>query len=195
MQRAEDSSSRLAPDPARSGLKPTTAFLFLLLVITAIGALVFLTRPTPAPQPTGTTTATEPSFALTNEEAIARFEDLTQVRLRAYSTHDVSLLSSLYTEDSRVAPVASQELRRLAREGVSDVSTYATQHVQVISNTPSEVRLEEQVRINPRFLDEQGKEVTGQTKLVARTIVWTLHLQGSEWLIYDALITKSQVLK
>lgn len=192
MQRAEDSSSRLAPDPARSALKPTTAFVLLLLVITAIGALVFLTRPTPAPQPTGTTTAIEPSFALTNDEAIARFEDLAKIRQRAYASHDISLLGSLYTRDSLVGPMAAKELRKLNRDGVSDLSDYDTQVLEVITNASREIKLREVVVVTPRFVEEGGENVTVNAPTAREVVTWTLRLENNQWLIYDALITDSR---
>src|SRR5688500_13048480 len=98
MQRAEDSSSR-AVQPERSGLKPTTAFLLLLVGASVIAGVLYLTRPEAAPTPTGSETPNEPNFALTNEEAIARFEELNAQRIAMYEERDITLADQFLASD------------------------------------------------------------------------------------------------
>ena len=195
--RAEGSSSRLVPEPepTRPAVSPATAFLLLVLVLVAIGALIFFTRPDAPPPPEQSTTASEPNFALTDAEAIARFEELAEVRRRAYASQDVSLLSSLYTSDSVVAPLAEKEIRRLNREGVSDVSSYQTLRLTVTSNSSQEISLREVVLVRPRFVDKKGNDVTVGDKKIREVVRWTLRLEGSEWLIHDAVIQASDSLR
>lgn len=197
MQRAEDSSSRLAPEPAspRPAVKPTTAFLLLLLLLAVVGAAIYLTRPTPAPVPTGTTSAPAADFSLTNEEAIARFQELASVRRQAYADHDITLLATLYTHDSRVASLAMKELRRLNRDRVSDLSMYETLQVDVLSNRPDSIKMREVVLVTPKFVDNHGKDITVNSEVTQETVVWTLHLEDDAWRVYDALITKSSVVR
>ena len=195
MQRVEESSSR-AIQPERSGLKPTTAFLLLLSGAVAVAGVLYLTRPEPAPSPTTTTTTTtKPNFALTDSEAIARFEELAEIRARAYSSHDPTLLNSLYTDDSVVRSIAAKELRRLNKDGVSDVSIYDTKQLTVLSNEPTQIRLEEVVVVTPKFVDANGRNVTEAGPAAREVVLWTLQLEGGVWLVDDALITKSTPVK
>ena len=193
MQRAED-RSRLVPESEepRAGLRPPTAFLLLLLVVAAVGATLYLTRPTPAPAPSNTTTAAAPDFSLTDQEAIERFEELSQLRTQAFATHDQSLLESMYTDGSVVGPVAVKEIERLTRDGVSDVSTYNTKRLTVVSNLPDEIQLKEVVVVTPRFVDAQGEDVTVGRETTREVVMWTLRLERSSWLIHDAVITRSE---
>ena len=197
MQRAEGPSSRLAPEPTptRPSLSPPVAFLLLAVVIGIIGAIFYLTRPDAPATPTNPNAAQEPDFSLTNEEAITRFEELSDIRQQAYASRDVTLLSSLYTENSVVGPAAAKELRSLNRDGVSDVSVYETQEVTVVSNSDTEIELKELVLIQPKFVDESGADVTVEPKTIREIVLWTLRLEDTQWLVHDAVITKSRVVR
>ena len=187
-------SPRVAP-PERSGLKPTTAFFLLLLGASAIAGVLYLTRPDPAPTPTGTQTAPKPNFALTNEEAIARFEELASIRARAYSSRDLTLLDSLYTHQSVVREMAARDLQQLNRDGVSDVSVYDTRNLTVLSNQTEEIEIREVVVVTPRFVDEKGRDVTSEGAVTREVVTWTLRLEDDTWLIHDALVTQSTEVK
>lgn len=175
----------------RSGLKPTTAFLLLLLGAALVAVVFYLSKPDPAPTPTGDKTNTAPNFALTNEQAITRFKELADVRFRAYSTHDLTLLESLYTSGSLVRSIAARELRQLNRDGVSDISRYDTRKLSVLSNESDEIRIEEIVVVTPRFVDANGEDVTSKGVVTREVVTWTLRLEDGAWLIHDALLTES----
>lgn len=196
MQRADDSSSRLGTQPAspRSGLKPTTAFVLLLLLIAAVGGAILLTRPDSAPTPTNTDTPTEPNFALTNEEAIARFEELHQLELQAYRSADPSLVDEVFTVDSPIAKFVQREVAMLVRDRVVARPQYTNLSIAVIANTGEEIQLQQSAIVESHFFDSRGREITSDTARQRQTILWTLHLGESSWLLHDAVVTKSRDL-
>lgn len=110
MQRAEESSSRLVPEPTptRPTVSPPIAFLALLLAIAILGTIVFLTRPDAPATPTQPTTS-QPDFSLTNEEAVTRFEELNAMRVEMYESRDITLASEFLTPTSPLRKVAETE--------------------------------------------------------------------------------------
>lgn len=198
MQRAEGPSSRLVPEPSptRPSLSPPVAFLLLAVVIGALGAIFYLTRPDTPVTPTNPNAAQQqPDFSLTNEEAITRFEELQIMVQEAYANHDVTLLSSVYASDSPIGAIAARELRRLARDGVFDLTAFDTKSVEIVGHDAREIRLEEIVVVTPRFEDKQGNNVTSESKVVRQTVEWMLHLENGQWLLYDALVTDASVIR
>ena len=67
---------------ATGPLSPTKAFAVLLALAAAAGAFLFFTTPDDPSPTTPTTIPESTNFALTNEEAIARFKELDALRLR-----------------------------------------------------------------------------------------------------------------
>ena len=195
MQRAEDPSSRVAAGPTRGGLRPATAFLLLSALVGVVTAIVLLTRPAAAPPPATTKTSTEPNFALTNEEAIARFEHLHSRELKAYASADPSMLEGLFTPQSPVAPTVRREVRRLVRDRVVALTTYDTRSLSVVANTPSEIHLRQVAIVTARFMDSSGRDITRTAPVQKQTIQWTLQLVESDWRLHDAVIKESKVLK
>lgn len=196
MQDASSSPSRLLPEPepTRTGLSPTVAFLLLAALIAIVGIVIFLLRPDPVAPSGASDTTTEPSFALTNEQAIARFEELNDRLNQAFEQRDVSLLSSVYTANSPALQVAEREIRQLKKDRVFDRSTYETLKVRVVASSDSEVVLRERTLIHTRFESEAGKDVTSGPRQSIQLVEWTLRLQGTDWLIQDAVIKRSEVL-
>jgi hypothetical protein len=197
MQRAEGSSPARAvpePTPSRPGLSPIVAFLLLIAIIGAIGTLVFFLRPN-APPPTEPRSANEPNFALTDQQAIDRFEQLSEIRRQAYASADSTLLGALYTSDSVVGSLAEKELRQLKSDGVSDVSTYETKKLSVVDNEPTQIELREIVVVTPRFEDSTGSDVTTNPTIVREVVSWTLMLQEDTWLIHDAVVVSSDPIE
>ena len=165
------------------------------MVIVILGAIVFLIRPDAPATPSQPTTAQQPDFSLTNEEAITRFEELQMTVQQAYAVHDVTLLSSVYALDSPIGTIASRELRQLARDGVYDLTTFDTQSIEVVVNGPRRVELEEVVVVTPHFESEEGEEVTRKGKTVRQTVRWTLSFDDGRWLLFDALVTDATIVR
>lgn len=187
MQRAEESESR-----AR-GLTPLNAFLVGLGLLIAIAAAVLLSRPDEAPTPTPNPNP-EPAFALTDPEAIERFIELDSLRLRAYDKRDVSLVSEIFTSDSPIARKVSREIGLLRSENVLSKTQFEVKKVGVLGNTDDEIRILQRVVIFPRFVTESGRDVTRNARDELQTIHWTLHLEGTQWLLHNATITRVRAL-
>jgi hypothetical protein len=196
MQRAEDSSRLVSEsERPRTGLRPTTAFVLLLLLVAAVGAAIYLTRPTPAPTPSNTTKAAAPDFSLTDAEAIVRLEKLDALRQQAYSDVDPSLLNSIYASGSEVLRIALSDLKTLTSDRVRDESSYSTRFIDVRRNTPSRIVIIQHVEVAPHFIRNSGQEVTSGPQTIRRTIRWVMELLDSEWLIADSVITKARVIR
>lgn len=194
MQRAEGSSPPRAvpePSPARPGLSPLVAFLLLFAVIGAIGALAFLLRPD-APTPTEPRSATEPNFALTDAEAIERFEELQGLHILAYASHDSSLVSQVFVPGSTMSRTVSKELRQLARDRVLASVSYSSREVAVASSTHSEIQIRQVARVESSFVDESGEDITTAGRPEIQEILWTLQRVDDQWFISDSLIVDAQ---
>ena len=177
----------------RGPLSPVVAFALLLGVLAMLGTIVALTRPDTSTRPTTTTSeSTDTAVALTNEEAIARFEELNEMRFDAFSARDPSLVSRIYTADSRVSHKVSAEIRTLIREQVLDKSIEVTLSTSVVSNSPSEIRIREVARVTPQFVSERGRTVTSDSRPVVATRIWILRQQEEEWLVYDAIVKRAR---
>lgn len=198
MQRAQDSSTELVPrlDSPRTGLSPAIAFLLLAVVVALLAAAILLTRPEAQVEAAATNpTSTAPNFALTNEEAIARFKELHQMRVQAYRSLDAAVLPRIYESGSEVLAIALNDLRRLSRDGVRDTSIFRTKSLAVMTNESDEVTIEQVVDVAPRFVSRGGKEVTTGPREVRRHVLWTLSLQGTQWVVADAVVTRAVVVR
>lgn len=189
MQRAEE-PSRLASEPERSGLRPVVAFLLLLVVIAIIGVVALLTRADPAP-PGTTESRAEPTFALTDEEAITRFKELHQLELTAYRNADPSLVDEVFTPDSPIAPTVRREIRILVRDDVVARPEYSNQSISVLRTSYTEIEFEQVATVESHFFGPDGREITTDDAHQRQTIRWTMRLVDSSWLLHDAVITKA----
>ena len=192
MQGAGDTSSRLVsePEPTRTGLSPAIAFLLLLALIGLVGIGIFLLRPDPVPPTQTADTNSEPSFALTNAEAIARFEQLNEMRLMMYETRDVSLADQFLADGSPLRSVAAGEIRKLLRDEVFVDPQFRTTGIVVLGNGPEEIRIRQRVIEAPVFTDSRGNDVT-KTRPQRRVVDWTLVLQDSSWLLFQLEVVGS----
>lgn len=197
MQRAEDSSTELIPgtDPPRTGLSPALAFLLLVLVVALMAAAVFFTRPEAQVQATASDRgSTTPNFALTNEEAIGRFKELSSLLTQAYAQRDQSLFDSFLATGSPLFQTGTNEIRRLLRDNVTPVPHIKWTSIQVRENGRNEIVLRSIEIDRSRFLSG-NKDVTRQTRPIRRTVDWVLRLEGSEWLIYDSTVVRSEAIQ
>ncbi|MGH2746498.1 MAG: hypothetical protein ACRDKB_01055 [Actinomycetota bacterium] len=164
----------------------------LIPVAAAVLALFFVGRDTPGPS---TNARPAEGFALTDAEAIAKFEELNELRLRALRERDPSLLSLAFTPDSPAGQRVAASIRRLTRDSVLVRTSEETEEVSLSSNDPSEILLLQTVVVTPRFIDEQGKDVTQDPAVERWTVEWTLHRLSDRWLIHDAEIIESEPLR
>lgn len=176
-------------------LSPGKAFFLLLIPVVVAGLLaLFFVGRDEAPGPT-TSSRTAEGFALTDAEAIAKFEELNELRLRALRERDPSLLSLAFTPDSPIADNVAKSIRQLTRSGIIRRTAEETQSVVVISSDSAEIQIREIVVIDPLFVDESGKDVTGERFRERQTVEWTLRLVGDRWLLHDGLVIGAEPVK
>ena len=181
-----------APETTSKGINPATAFAVVAAVLVAIGLTWFFVKPEPA-EPVPPSTPTPADFSLTNEEAIARFNELDQLRIQAYETTDVSLISSFLTTDSPIRRNVESEIARLHRDDVSPEMQIEQKALKIITNG-DEVQLRQTVILDVLF-SQNGENVTRGGGAERQVILWTLRPESNTWLIYDATIQDARRIR
>jgi hypothetical protein len=196
MHTGQDATGRVSVARAKSGgvLSPGKAFFLLLIPVVAAGllALFFVGRDAPAPS---TNARPAEGLALTDAEAIAKFEELNELRLQALRERDPSLLSLAFTPDSPIVGNVSKSIRRLTRTNVTVENRETTESLSVISNDTAEIKVRQVVVLDPRFFAESGEEVTVDPVLERQIIEWTIHRIDDRWLLHDGLIVEATPVK
>ena len=189
--------SRGAARPARGPLSPVVAFVALIAVLALLGSIIFLTRPDTAKPPAPlTSTEEETHFALTDEEAMTRFEELEKLLIGTYLDRDPTLLSAYLAPESPLLKSISKDVQQLRRDRVIDATEFNTKRLQVISNEESEIVIRQVVTEDPSFLDERtGKDISSSQRTILETIDWTLRLESDEWLIFNSDVLRSRFVK
>jgi len=145
----------------------------------------------PDPNPGGAAgTNPEPDFSLTDEEAIERFQELDELRVQAYDTADINLVSH-FAGSGPFKDKVVQELRQLKVENVTASPDLDPKKLEITSNGSEQVTLQETVVIDIRFFNEAGKDVTTRGKPERRVIDWTLEYFDSGWLITESTVVKA----
>lgn len=194
LHEVSSSSQDAAPASPRPlpGGRAVGVFLVILAVLTSI--LVF-TRSThqavtPDNQQKQASTGSS-SFALTDKQAIAKFQELNRLRLRAYKQRDLSLIPVAFVPNSAISRTVRAEIQMLLRRSVVPRPKFRTLHLRVILNAPAEVQIEQRVLVGGRFVTQSGTNVTVRPARQTQTIHWTLKRRGSEWRISNSLIVKA----
>lgn len=178
-----------SPQP---GASPIKAFLIILALI-ILTTVIFLMTANGEESPDTTrspSTNSTPDFSLTDEEAIVRFTELNDLRLKSYFDRDVTLIDAFVASDSELRKMAYNEITDLLRDKVLIRSSFETRSLNVITNTSHSIVIEQLVVERPKVITESGKDITTDPQRELRTIEWTLVLDGSEWKVFDALVTK-----
>jgi len=139
--------------------------------------------------------SSEPDFSLTDEQAIARFNDLRDTALQATRNQDVSLILSVFTETSPMKNRLEAEVQRLKQNGVQERSEFERLDLTVTQNSPSFISLLEITDYFPCFKNESGNDVTVGPQAIRQEVEWTLALDGDQWLIEDSIIRDDRELK
>ena len=181
-----------APETSSTGMSQGWALAIVAGVLVTVGLTWYLTGS--SAEPTPTETPTPPDFSLTDEEAIARFKELDQLRQRMYRDRDASLVSVIYADGSPVQKRVLEDLQVLRRDRVLSRTTFETESLRVESTDAGEVKLMQVVVVDPNFVSESGSPVEGSNVTQRLTIEWTLVPQAGEWLLHDSVITDSEKL-
>ncbi len=173
-------------------MSPIKVFLALLGALAAITVVVLVTRPaaTNTIPPSGATVS--PDHSLTNAEAISRFKELKELRDRAYRERDVSLVPLIYTSAGRGRESVTKEIRSLLLDEVIDRTSFKTVNVSVVTNQPNEITLLQHAVVHPKFVTEDGKDITKTDDVQRNRVKWTLRLEESSWLVFDTLVVESR---
>ena len=167
-------------------MSPVRAFFLLGAVAAIVPLTILATRPEAAP-----TTAPEatrgPDFSLTDAEAIAEFERLNDMRIKAYKARDVSLLIEALATDSPLLTRGTQEIERLLLDAVLIQSRFVSENVEIVRNTSEEILVRQTEIEHPRVVTEGGRDVTAESSSQRRVIEWTLsHEEDYQWKLYDS---------
>jgi len=143
------------------------------------------------PRDGGATNGTsEPDFSLTDEQAIARFEELNERRVQAYETTDLAMVSR-FAGPGPFKDQVVDELRRLRRDKVTAKPLFDTESLTVTSNTPSRIQFEQSVLFDLRFFDESGEDVTSEGDPERLVIDWTMQHFDEGWLLTESVAIKA----
>ncbi len=147
----------------------------------------------PEPDPIGLDES-DPDFSLTNEQAVERFHELDEIRVRAYETVDIGLVSQ-FAYQGAFKDLIVDELRTLKREGVTASPTFKTESLSVTSNTTQRIELRQVVVFDIRFFDENGDDVTDESGRERLTVEWELSSTDRGWLMLKADILDAESLE
>jgi hypothetical protein len=138
---------------------------------------------------------TSDEFALTDAEAIEKFEELNELQLQVGRMRDLSLVSRVFVPGSPIAGRASQSVRKMLKHNVIDDLQIETLRLQVISNTPAQLVIRETSVEYPCIRTESGDDVTRGPTAIREVIDWTLVKRTSEWRLYDAAMKRHRALE
>lgn len=174
-----------------------------VLVLAAVAGLAFYlfsrSDETARPNPTQDRdmSQNENSYALTDQEALEKFDELEGLLIRAYKERDVTLTRLFTAPDAKETMQGiDNEIEGLLRSGAIDKTTFRRVSVEVLSNQPTEVQIQEVMIIKPRFVAEKTREdVTRTGRPERRTVIYTMRRYGVDWKFYDAVIIDAEPLK
>ena len=182
----------------RGAVSPAVAFSVLVLVLAGILAGFALlerddTEGQPAVTPQGT--PTEEDLSLTDDEAIARLDEIETLRIQALEKRDPDLLDGAFTSNGPAIGRLTKSIRMLIADGVRlRQRAYDVAESEVILNSQSTIRIRRTVRVNIQFTDESGRRVTEGTGAERQVLVAVLKRVAGEWLFHDGRIVEATPL-
>lgn len=161
------------PTPRPQWVRMVAIAALAMLAGFVIAAVQSVTGSEVEPTPDGGLGGSEPDFSLTDEEAIARFEELNALHVRAYENADIGLVSQF----AGPGPFKDQvvgELRQLQKDNVTASPLFETRELRVTSNAPNHIEMRQTVIFDVRFLDESGKDITKESGRERLVVDWSL---------------------
>ena len=195
----QETKPRTPADDSPAPRPPWIRAVAIVASVALLGGVLYATwqaaagTDDPEPDPIGLDEP-EPDFSLTDEEAIARFHELDEIRVRAYETADIALVSQ-FARQGAFKDLIVDELRTLKREGVTASPTFKTESLSVISNTTQRIELKQVVVFDIRFFDENGEDVTDESGRERLTVQWELSSTDRGWLMLKADIVDAESLE
>ena len=182
-----------SPQPGASPIKAFLIILALIILTTAIFLMTANGEESPDATRSPSTDST-PDFSLTDEEAIARFEELTEIANRAGRERDASLLGLAFVDGSPMARRASRSISELLRTGVFDRTRIDRVEMEMVEKSAAELLVREVRRLYPCFESESGRDVSRGPAAVEQEGIWTIRLVEGDWLIFDAALEEDQII-
>jgi hypothetical protein len=136
-----------------------------------------------------------PDFSLTDEQAIARFNQLRSTAFEATKSRDTSSVPSLFTTDSPAKARLLEQIRQLRESEVVEKSSYKTISQEVIANSPSEIQIRELVKFYPCFLSDTGEDVTVGPRGIEQDFIWIMRTEDSQWLVHDSRLQEDRRIR
>ena len=185
-----------ATEPGVNGtLSPRKAFVILVALIAVAATVALVTRPSPKSR----TLADLPqsrNFALSDAEAIARFKELDQLRLRIYRHRDITLVPQYLTMNSRLRSSLQADIDELLKTQTRVRPHLRSLHVEVLEVTASEAVIRQVALQRPTFLDLETGEDVSRSSLTLRLVVeWTLQREDTDWRVHDSTVVSARKVK
>lgn len=124
----------------------------------------------------------------------AEFRDLNNLRLRAYRTRDVSLLSDVFAPGSAGFDRAHSEITKLRRTDVVPDVSEDILRLKIASSKANRTVIVEKARISVKFVTETGKDVTEGSSVRLQRVRWLLHRTSVGWRIVTGKVETSSSL-
>lgn len=180
------------PAGSIGGRLPLVLGAAVLPLVVAVAAWALTgSSPEESDSPSSAVTAAGPTeHELSDREAIASFERLDSLRIKAYEKADPGLLTRVFTQGGPAYGNARREVELLKRDGVRSRSAFETLSIEVVSNTPETIHLRQDVVLTPSFVDPSGRDVAGHAAKERRIVDWIMVWTGERWLFEDARVTE-----
>lgn len=142
----QETKTRTPADDMPSSRPPWIRAVAIVSAVALLGGALFATwqavasNEDPEPDPIGLGES-EPDFSLSDEQAIARFEELRSSGLKAVESRDVTLLPAVYTSDSPMGQRAREAIANLREDSIVDKTRFETIEIEVLSSTPTIIEL------------------------------------------------------
>jgi hypothetical protein len=189
--RTDRSAGIARAEPGRTSVSPLKA-LALALSLLALLLVTFLLARNQSPTTTTTPPAnTNPAPTLTNEEAIAEFNRLDALRIRALEDRDKSLVALAFTPTSPAGNRVRSTIDQLLGDRVRVKEKWSVKSLEVtyMSRTEIDVRI---VGVqDSNFFSESGKNVTERGSAEEQTVACSMRSFEGRWLIHECTVTKA----
>ena len=136
----------------------------------------------------------DPDFSLTDEQAIQTFERLSSTLRLAVAERDPTLAASVTTNTGNTGTRVSQEIRRLKKDGVVDLTRVETIRSEVVLSNTDRIEIREVIRLHPCFEAESGQDITKGDSEFEQIGVWILQVEDGRWLIDETVFEGDRVI-
>ena len=196
----QETKTRTPAEETPSSRPPWIRAVAIVAAVALLGGALYATwqavasNDTPEPDPIGLGES-EPDFSLTDEEAIARLDELRSAALEATRNQDVTVVPHIFTESSPMRQRLREEIQNLQENDVQERSDFERLELTVTENSPSLIHLLEVTDYFPCFRDASGEDVTVGPQAIRQEVQWSLALDDGRWLIDNSIIVNDRELK